>query len=77
MSLSNETIDKLASSLLPEGLIYVEFNERYYNKLIEFFCEFIGEQMGPMCLDLKYEIAICMANKVTLTVAPYPTVLNS
>jgi hypothetical protein len=65
MGLSNTTIQKLSNALTEEAVSYIFQDERYVNFMQEILPEFIEETLGKIDEDLKYDLAMCIMDRIS------------
>ena len=68
MSLSNQTINNLASALTSEVIdyIYQDQDERWCDFMHEIIPDALDDKLGPIDEDLKYELAVCIMDRICL-----------
>ena len=66
MSLSNQTINNLASALVPEVIDYIYQDERWCEFMQELVPDALQEKLGEVDEDLKFELAMCIMDRISL-----------
>jgi hypothetical protein len=66
MPLSNQTISKLADTLTPEVISYIFEDERWCDFLHEIIPDAVQDKLGDVDEDLKYELSLCIMDKIIL-----------
>lgn len=66
MALSDQTISKLADALLPEVVSYIFEDNRWCDFLHEIIPDAVQENLGDVDEDLKFELALCIMDKILL-----------
>jgi hypothetical protein len=69
MPLSNKTIQNLANVLTPEVVDYIMDDERWVDFLMEIVPDAIQHKIGDVDEDLKYELSLCIMDKISFKVA--------
>jgi hypothetical protein len=64
MALSHQTINKLASELVPEVIDYIYQDERWCEFMHEVIPDALQEQLGEIDEELKFELAICIMDRI-------------
>jgi hypothetical protein len=64
MALSHQTINKLASALVPEVIDYIYQDERWCEFMHEVIPDALQEQLGEIDEELKFELAICIMDRI-------------
>ena len=64
MTLSNKTINNLASAMLDEVIRYIHEDERYANFMMELIPDAIHEKFGTMNEDLLHELAFSIMDRM-------------
>jgi hypothetical protein len=64
MPLSNQTVNNLASALTSEVIDYIYQDERWCEFLYEVIPDALQDKLGQIDEDLKYELAICIMNRI-------------
>jgi len=65
MGLSNTTIEKLSEALTEEAVNYLVQDDRYVDFLHEVIPDFIKETLGELDEDLKYNLAMCIMDRIS------------
>ncbi len=69
MALSNNTVQKLSDALTPEVIDYIFNDERWVDFLHEIIPDAVQDKLGDIDEDLKYELAICIMDKISFKIA--------
>jgi hypothetical protein len=64
MALSHQTINKLASALVPEVIDYIYQDERWCEFMHEVIPDALQEQLGEIDEELKFELAMCIMDRI-------------
>lgn len=64
MSLSDRSLNNIASALVPDTIEYIEKDERYVTFMTEVICDALESFLGNMDEDLKCELAIAIMDKI-------------
>ena len=64
MALSHQTINKLASALVPEVIDYIYQDERWCEFMHEVIPDALQEQFGEIDEELKFELAMCIMDRI-------------
>jgi hypothetical protein len=64
MSLSNQTINNLASTLVSEVIDYIYEDERWCEFMHEVVPDALVEKLGEIDEDLKIELAMCIMDRI-------------
>jgi hypothetical protein len=67
MPLSNKSFAQISSALTPDVIKYIEQDERYVTFMQEVIPDAIQELLGDVEDDLKFELAMSIFDKITLT----------
>jgi hypothetical protein len=67
MTLSNKTVNALASALVSEVIDYIHEDERYAEFMMEVIPDAITDKMGNIDDDLRTELALCIMDKICIT----------
>lgn len=68
MPLSTKTIQNLSKALAPEVVDYIFGDERWVDFLHEIIPDAIDSTIGGIDEDLKFELALCIMDKILLKV---------
>lgn len=66
MALSAQTTSNLASALVPEVIDYIYEDERWCEFLHEIVPDALQHKLGPIDEDLKFELALCIMDRICL-----------
>ncbi len=66
MSLSNETISKLADALKKEVIDYIYEDERWCDFMHEIVPDAIQTKLGAVDEDLSFDLALCVMDRIGL-----------
>jgi hypothetical protein len=66
MSLSNQTISKLSDALVSEVVAYIYEDQRWCDFLHEIIPDAVQDKLGDVDEDLKFELALCIMDKIIL-----------
>ena len=66
MSLSSSTIQNLSTALTPEVIDYIFQDERWVDFMHEIIPDAIENKIGGIDEDLKFELSICIMDKICL-----------
>lgn len=66
MALSNQTISKLSDALLPEVVNYIYDDKRWCDFLHEIIPDAVHDKLGNVDENLKYELSMCIMDKLIL-----------
>jgi hypothetical protein len=69
MALSNNTIQKLSEALTPEVIDYIFNDERWIDFLHEIIPDAIEDKLGDVDMNLKFELAMCIMDKISFKIA--------
>lgn len=69
MSLSSKTFQKLAETLTPEVIEYINDDERYAEFMQEIIPDALREKMGSLEDVLLYELSFCIMDRIFLQCA--------
>jgi len=64
MALSHQTINKLASTLVPEVIDYIYQDERWCEFMHEVIPDALQEQFGEIDEELKFQLAMCIMDRI-------------
>jgi len=64
MALSHQTINKLASALVPEVIDYIYQDERWCEFMHEVIPDALQEQLGEIDGELKFQLAVCIMDRI-------------
>jgi hypothetical protein len=64
MALSHQTINKLASALVPEVIDYIYQDERWCEFMQEVVPDALQEQFGEIDEELKFQLAMCIMDRI-------------
>jgi len=64
MALSHQTINKLASVLVPEVIDYIYQDERWCEFMHEVIPDALQEQFGEIDEELKFQLAMCIMDRI-------------
>ena len=64
MALSHQTINKLASALVPEVIDYIYQDERWCEFMHEVIPDALQEQFGEIDEELKFQLAMCIMDRI-------------
>jgi hypothetical protein len=64
MALSHQTINKLASALVPEVIDYIYQDERWCEFMHEVIPDALQEQLGEIDEELKFQLAMCIMDRI-------------
>jgi hypothetical protein len=66
MALSNKTVQNLSAALTPEVIDYIFQDERWVDFMHEIIPDAIGDKIGGIDEDLKFELSLCIMDKIIL-----------
>jgi energy-converting hydrogenase A subunit M len=66
MALSNETISKLASALVPEVIDSILEDERWCSFLHEIVPDAVQSKLGDLDDDLMFDLSMCIMDRIDL-----------
>jgi hypothetical protein len=69
MPLSNQTVQNLSTALTPEVVSYIMEDERWVDFMHEIVPDAIQDVLGGIDEDLKFELALCIMDKISFRVA--------
>lgn len=64
MTLSNQTINNLASALVPEVIDYIYEDMRWCEFMHEVIPDALQDKLGEIDEDLKFELASCIMDHI-------------
>jgi len=64
MALSNQTVNNLASAMVPEVIDYIYQDERWCDFMHEVIPDALQDKLGEIDEDLKYELAVCIMDRI-------------
>lgn len=67
MTLSNKTVNALASALAQEVIDCIHEDERYAEFMMEVIPDAITDKIGDIDDDLRTELALCIMDKICIT----------
>jgi hypothetical protein len=69
MSLSAKTVKNLAIALTPEVIAYIYEDQRWCDLLHEIIPDAVQDKLGNVDEDLKFELSLCIMDKIILRCA--------
>ena len=66
MALSNQTINNLASTLVPEVIDYIYQDQRWCEFMHEIVPDALKDKLGEIDDDLQFDLAMCIMDRITL-----------
>ena len=66
MTLSNSTIQNLATALTPEVIEYIQNDERWVHFLHEIVPDAVTENLGAVDENVLYELSLCIMDSIVL-----------
>jgi hypothetical protein len=69
MPLSNKTVQNLATALTPEVIDFIMQDERWVDFMHEIIPDAIEGKIGGIDEDLKFELSLCIMDKISFKVA--------
>ena len=66
MALSSQTINNLASALVPEVIDYIYQDQRWCEFMHELVPDALKEKLGEVDEDLQFDLAMCIMDRITL-----------
>lgn len=66
MALSNQTINNLASALVPEVIDYIYEDERWCEFMHEIVPDALKNKLGEVDDELQFDLAVCIMDLICL-----------